>query len=109
MSIEKIIELFNSRGFVFEDISYEDKLAYYTKHNGLRISIFDHDYPNTGYCGSILVEHEDNFDKWSKAFYQSDFPGDDKDFDILMNDLLYVSQDFNKEAGNGFGGLVRRF
>ena len=109
MDIEEIIKLFKQYKFKVEYMGIEDEIAYLIETDEIRIGIFDHTYPNTGYCGKILMEHQDNFDKWSKAFYSSSFPTDKDDFLIILEDIKYVSTDFNKIAGNKFGSLTRDF
>jgi len=110
MKIEEIVNEFKKRGFEIDDISLEDgELAYTFACGDLRVGIFDHDYPNTGYCGSILVEYKDYFDKWSKVFYKSSFPCKESDFELLMYDLFYLTSNLNKKSSLMYGRLERTF
>lgn len=110
MGIDKIVVLFKKHKFKIKDISTDvDERAYYTENENMHIGIFDYTYPNTGYCGKILIEHKDNFDKWSKVFYSSDFPNNEKEFRIILRDLEYINNEYDKECGNKFGFLTRGF
>lgn len=110
MTIDQIIELFKRHKFKIKDISTGvDERAYYTETENMQIGIFDYTYPNTGYNGKILIEHKDNFDKWSKVFYSSTFPNTENEFKIILRDLNYIDNKYDKESGNNLGSLTREF
>ena len=75
-------------------------------NGSLRVGIFPQSFPHKLWCGHILVEHEANFDKWSKHFYRCNIPGD-LEIDILIADLKYIDNDQNRIAGDRFSTLVR--
>ena len=110
MNIDEIVSLFKKSKFKIKDISCGvDEKAYYTETDEIQIGIFDYTYPNTGYNGKILMEHKNNFDKWSKVFYSSTFPSNEREFNIVLKDLKYISDKDNEDSGNNFGSLDRRF
>ena len=59
--------------------------------------------------GSIIAEHESNFDKWGKSFYWCDFPQNYCDLRLLISDLAYIDCSDSAVSGKEFGGLTRRF
>ena len=105
--MREIVNYFKTKGFkITKD---ENENSYSTEDEHLRIGIFGYDYPNENYCGKILAEHKDNFDKWSKAFYSCSLPSSEEEIEILLSDLKYITTDENKEAGDCFGKLRRTF
>lgn len=109
-SFVDLIERFKKNKFKMKDISSGPlEFAFYTEWEDLKIGIFDYGYPNTGYNGKILVEHKENFDKWSKVFYDCNFPANEEDFKVFLEDLKYIGRKFNEKQGNNFGGLSRSF
>lgn len=110
MDIDQIVILFKKHKFKVKDISAGiDERAYYTDTDEIQIGIFDYTYPNTGYNGKILMEHKNNFDKWSKVFYRATFPSNEDEFNLILKDLKYISDKANEDSGNRFGSLERRF
>lgn len=109
MDIKDIVNLFKKHKFKVVDVSFKNDIMFTIETENLIIGIFGYDYPNTGYCGKILAEHKDNFDKWSKAFYSASFPSDAEELEIILDDLKYISNEKNKKSGNNFGRLVRSF
>ena len=91
------------------DISTEEGEAFQFKTDELYIGIFSLTYPNYGYCNTILAEHKENFDKWSKAYYSCYIPNNELEFKILFSDLKHISTNLQQQAGNKFSGLSRTF
>lgn len=97
MDIFEIVELFRKHGFKIKNVGD----YFYLKTEDLEIGIFDQDYPNNSYCGCIVAEHIDNFDKRYKSFYKASFPKNEEEFKLLLEDLKYISNEANKKSGNG--------
>jgi hypothetical protein len=111
MDIHQIINLFKEKTYKVKDISTLDgEWAYSIEDDILTIGIFDYDYPDTGYNGKICVDFSSQFDKWSKCFYQCDFPSEEDQFNMLLSDLDYLKKEkLNEMCSNKFGKLVRTF
>jgi hypothetical protein len=107
MDYDEIFNKFKNKKYKIEKDKFNS--AFYIETDGLMVGVFDFDYPNDNYRGKILAEHLDNFDKWSKAFYMSDFPNNKDELNIILNDLKHIADEKNKKSGNNFGHLVRTF
>lgn len=106
---EKVVEMFTNAGFKGKYYDHNAPGCYQLEVGGLRVAVFAHDWCNTTQQGHVLADHNENFDKWSKAYYWCELPENQEQFDILLRDLQYIDNDADVKMSNDFGLLRRTF
>ena len=88
---------------------YHDKEHTIFTNGSIRVGIFNNNYPHLTWKNHILAEHEENFDKWSKHFYNAPMPNSIAELKLILSDLKHIDDLHNRVIGNKFGTLIRSF